>query len=139
MSKQTHDESRRESGRKKQIKFRAEESLIEAFDESIEESRAGALRSLMRQEVAGASTTDTPRTPPKDEPLGTAYLTLCDICNADGVIRQDLAVTHLAATMSKRQEIIKRTVLSRLRDRGYLARLTDLYGNASYKLRGWDE
>lgn len=139
MSKQTHDESRRESGRKKQIKFRAEESLIEAFEESIEDSRAGALRSLMRQEVSGASNTDTPRTPPKDEPLATAYLTLCDICNADGVIRDDIAETELCTTLGKRVEIINHSVLANLRDRGYLARMTNVYGDASWKLRGWDE
>lgn len=143
MSKQIHDESRRESGRRMQVRYRVDADLLESYDawvdESDHESRSAALRQAMRRDINGGTTRKTPRVPPTDnETLHVAYLKLCDIANADGVIRHDLAEEELSTTLGKRKQAVRHQVLGKLRNRGYLARAANVYGDRSWKLRGWD-
>ncbi len=142
MSKTIHDEGRREDGRRQQVRFRADETLVETFDDWVEgsdhSSRSEALRAAMRRELSDGASVRTPREPPHDDPLRMAYLTLCEICNADGVIRADFAENELSTRLGKRRETVNHSILGKLRDRGYLARVNNVYGDASWKLRGWD-
>jgi len=140
MSKQIHDEGRRESSRRAQVKFRADEGLLEQFDEYAEEnhdSRSEALRYAMRRCLGAADDDVAPLYPPADDPLRTAYLRLVDIANADGVIRHDYAVAELNTLLGKRETTIERAVLRKLRSRGYLRQIANVYGGRSWALRGW--
>jgi Arc/MetJ-type ribon-helix-helix transcriptional regulator len=142
MSKQIHDESKRESSRKKQIRFRAEETLVETFDNWVEGSdygsRSEALRAAMRQTAGEGDPQRAPLVPPAEEPLRTAYIKLCDVANADGVVRHDIAEEELATTLGKRKQTVNHMVLGKLRSRGYLHRSANVYGDRSWSLTGWD-
>lgn len=144
MSKTIHDESRRESGRRTQVKFRCDETLVDDFDAYVEhsehDSRAEALRSGMRQLLGATTGEHVPLTPPTEEPYRTAYLLLVDIANADGVIRHDLAVSELSSKLGLRKKNVERMILDDLRvgNRGYLILVSNLYGGRSWKLNGWD-
>jgi len=143
MSSQLHDG---ESDRPKQVKFRAAESLVEDFDEAIEESteyssRAEGLRAAMSQMTGTAGESPTPRRPPTDnEALRNGYLTLVEIANPDGIIPHELAVSELSTTLGKSQKVIERAVIAKLRNRGYLRQQTNYTAtNRSWKLRGFDD
>ena len=141
MSKQIHDESRRESGRRTQVKFRAEETLLEQFDEYAEtnhDSRAEALRHAMRLCLGAASDDTAPLYPPTDEPHRTAYLRLVDIANPEGIIRHEYALRELSTLLGKPTETVNHAVLKKLQRRGYLAGVSNVYGDRHWKLRGWD-
>ncbi|MFC7131662.1 MULTISPECIES: ribbon-helix-helix domain-containing protein [Salinibaculum] len=142
MSKQIHDEGRRESSRKEQVRFRAEATLLDAFDEWVDESEYGsrseALRAAMRQTAGAGHPDQTPLVPPADEPLRTAYIKLCDVANADGVIRHDIAEQELSTILGKRKRTVNHMILGKLRDRGYLNHVANVYGDRSWGLTGWD-
>jgi hypothetical protein len=143
MSKQIHDEGRRESGRKKQIKVRASAELVEEYDEWVEssqhDSRAEALRQAMRRDLGAGSIEKAPLHPPvENETLRIAYLKLCDIANAEGVVRHDIAEQELSTTLGQRIHTINHGVLGKLRARGYLNQRANVYGGRAWKLNGWD-
>jgi Arc/MetJ-type ribon-helix-helix transcriptional regulator len=144
MSKTIHDEGRRESRRRTQVKFRCDEMLVDDFDDYVErsdhDSRAEALRSGMRQLLGATTGEHVPLKPPTDEPYRTAYLLLADIANADGVIRHDLAVSELSSKLGIRKKNVESLILEKLRvgNRGYLILVSNVYGGRSWKLNGWD-
>ena len=144
MSKQIHDESRRESGRKTQVRFRVDEELLDQYDRWVTDSelssRSEALRTSMRKTIAGGSLAEYPQEPPRDdEVLRTAYVKLYELCNADGVIRHDLAVSELASVLGKRKKVVEHMVLEKLSNRGYIGQTVSFAQNErSWKLRGWE-
>lgn len=131
-----------ESQRKKQVKFRAPEELVEEFDEWCDErdkSRAEALRAHVRACIEGTREYDTPRQPPTDdERLATAYRRLCGVANSDGIIREETAVSVLASVLGVSKTETKAMALRPLDKRGYLNRSANVYGASSYRIVGWD-
>lgn len=113
MSKQIHDESQR----RKQVKFRAPESIVEEFDQWCDEqdmSRAEALRTQMRAVASAGEEYETPRQPPTDDDrLATAYRRLCAVANQDGIIREDTATSILATALGISKKETKPMVLRR--------------------------
>lgn len=140
MSKQIHAG---ESDRRRQIKFRAPEQLIERFDEFVKHSehssRSDALREAMRASVTPADQRETPREPPVEQELREAYLTLCRLANYAGLVPHEVATNELATTLGKSKSLISRTVLKPLRRRGYLKHESNVYGDRAYRIRGWEE
>jgi hypothetical protein len=142
MSQQLHSG---ETSRRKQVKFRADEGLVEEFDAFIENSdeyehRSTGLKAAMRRMLGDADESDAPREPPADEELRTAYMALVGLANYAGIIPHKIATNELSTRLGKSQELVERTVLAELRSRGYLAHKTTW--NSSYrawKLRGVDE
>jgi Arc/MetJ-type ribon-helix-helix transcriptional regulator len=142
MSNQLH---RGEGDRRKQVKFRAGSDLVDEFDAMVQnsdeyQSRAEALRATMKRMLGDIAESDTPREPPADEELRTAYLTLVSLANYAGLIPHKIAINELSTRLGKSQELVERSVLAELRNRGYLAHKTTW--NSSYrawKLRGVDE
>jgi len=142
MSSQLHDG---ESDRQKQVKLRADESLVEEYDEVVEKSdeynsRSEAIRAHMRR-ASGSDEWTTPRQPPTDnEGLREGYTTLCRIANSDGIISHELATAELSTTLGLSQTAIERAVLRKLRQRGYISQKTNWTGsNQVWKLRGIDD
>ncbi|WP_229112954.1 hypothetical protein [Halapricum desulfuricans] len=137
MSKQIHDESQR----RKQVKFRAPEHVVEEFDRWCDDqdmSRAEALRSQMQAVVSGGAEYDTPLRPPgNDERLATAYRRLCAVANQDGVVREGTATSVLATVLGISKTETKPMVLRPLHERGYLTRQSNVYGATSYHIVGW--
>lgn len=142
MSKQIHNG---EADRRKQVKFRADSSLIEQFDEMVEQSdefdhRADALRAAMRRSIGAADESSAPLEPPVEEELRTAYLTLVRLSNFAGIIPHDIAVAELSTTLAKNQKVIERRILGKLRRRGYLQHICNIQGtDRSWKLRGHND
>lgn len=138
MSKHIHDEPNRNG----QVKIRVAEPLIEQFDHWVQDSeyanRSEAIRKLMARAINGRDSA-APLDPPREEPLGKAYLLLVDIANHDGVIPHEIAVTELSTKLGKRKKIVERSVIQKLRERGYLRQSANLYGERSWSLRGWDD
>ncbi|WP_436934994.1 hypothetical protein [Halovenus marina] len=141
MSKQIHDESQR----RKQVKFRAAESLIDEFDALVDTSdeydnRADALRSAMRRALGDADESDAPREPPADETLRSAYLALVSMANHRGVVPHDIAVAELSTQLARSQDIINRRVLGKLRKRGYLRQLVgERLVDRAWQVRGMED
>lgn len=130
-----------EGGRRKQVKFRVDGDLLDAFDDWVDESnhssRSDALRAGMRRLLGAVDETDAPRHPPIDEPERTAYLTLLSICNADGLVRHELAVTELSSKLCRTKPMAE-SQLTKLRRRGYLAARSNWQGTErAWKLRGY--
>lgn len=139
MSKQIH----REEQRRKQVKFRAPEDVVEEFDQWVDDrdmSRSEALRSHMRACVSGGQSYDTPCQPPTDnERLETAYRRLCAVANADGLIREDTVTSILASVLGISKAETKPMVLKPLLKRGYITRQSNIYGDTSYRVAGWND
>jgi len=114
MSKQIH----KEENRNKQVKFRAQESLVEAFDEAISVSRSEALRELMEERVGQGGDLDVP----DDEQLADAYRWLVDYTHRKSTDTVHLRVVknHLSQTMGMDQKILRGEVLIPLQKRGYI-------------------
>lgn len=142
MSKQIHDG---EADRRKQVKIRADAALVERFDAHVERSeeygnRAEAIRAMMKRTLGNADETGAPQVPPTDDDqLREGYMTLVAIANPDGVIPHDLAVAELSTALGRSQKVVERTVLGKLRKRGYIGQKTNFTtSNRSWKLRGVD-
>ncbi|WP_159900723.1 hypothetical protein [Salinirussus salinus] len=142
MSKQIHDEGRREQSRRTQVKFRADKELVDAFDDYVDssehDSRAQALRSAMRQAMGAAEPDRAPLQPPADERLRTTYLALVDIANADGEITHELAVEELKQQLGAQDRMVNRRLKALSQD-GYLLRLTSVYGGDAWRLAGQED
>lgn len=115
MSKQIHDEDQR----RKQVKFRADESLVEEFDATIDGSRSEALREAMRTVVE--RTDGDLVVPTDDEELADAYRWLVAHSNDRGNVPLRLARKNLAQTTGYSQEEVRRFVLVPLARRGYVS------------------
>lgn len=141
MSNQLH---RGESDRRQQVKFRCDERLVEEFDEMVADSdeydnRSDALRAGMVRMVDGGNF-ETPREPPAEEPLRSAYLALIPLTSPKGIVPHHVAVSELQSATGKSKTIIERRVLGKLANRGYIKHLTNWQGSArSWKVWGVDE
>jgi hypothetical protein len=115
MSKQIHDEQQR----RKQVKFRAPESLIEEFDEAIGTNRSAALRQLMKNRIGRAGELDTP----DDEDLAKAYRWLVEYVNSRGktTVRLRHARNQLAQHMSSEANLLRSEIFRPLEERGYIS------------------
>jgi len=138
MSNQLHTG---EEQRRKQVKIRAKEGLVEQFDEWCEDqdvSRSEGLRDAMRSRVNGEGIEwQTPRQPPRDdERLATAYETLCAVANQDGVVREGTALSVVATKLGLSKAEIQAMALKPLAKRGYLSRESNVYGATSYRING---
>jgi len=126
-----------EHDRKTQVKFRVSESIVEQFDKMIEgdeyESRSDALRVLMKREIGTSEEQAAPRDPPVEPDMRDAYLRLISLASADGVVSHEIATQELAVTQQIPERLVERRLLSHLRERGYLAQLT----NESASDRAW--
>jgi hypothetical protein len=126
------------------VSLKADEELVDSFDEWVEgsrfDSRSAALRGLMRDATDRPLDTGTPLVPPDDELLGESYRKLCRASTGDGVIKHERARRVLAGgpeNLSKSD--VLDMVLRPLHRRGYLLRRANLYGATAWKLVGWDE
>lgn len=113
MSSQLHDG---ESARKKQVKFRARESLVEQFDDVIEGPRAEAFREFMQETVDGGGDLDVPN---GDESLATAYRWLV-AHSRDGTVRLRRARNRLAVETGLSERDVRVELLAPLETRGYV-------------------
>jgi len=121
MSKQIHDEG----NRRKQVKFRVDEQLVEEFDDQIgDRNRSEVLRELLQDRVEGPESEDTPLVPPTDDRLREAYIALCEIANRDGVIRWATALSVLSSRLGLNKTEINAVVLKKLHKNGYIRRLS---------------
>jgi len=143
MSKQLH---RGEQDRRQQVKFRADEQLVAEFDAWVEasdeyDSRAEALRASMRRTLGDADETGAPREPPADEELRTAYLTLVSLANYRGTVPHKIAIHELTTKLAKSEDIINRSVLGELRNRGYLQQLVSKSDTSdrAWRVRGVED
>ena len=138
MSNQLHDG---EEQRRKQVKIRAPERLVEEFDEWCEaqgKSRSEALRQSMKARTERTAEYDTPRQPPTDnETLARAYRRLCALASQDGSVPAETAVTALASTLNLDKTGVKRVALTPLDQRGYINYTSNVYGSAAYEIAGW--
>jgi len=85
--------------RSKRVTIRADEDLLEAYDEVCEDrgvSRSASIREHMERTVADAELTD--RRMPKDDDLAAAYRTLLRRTKGGGWIPRDQACKALAQT-----------------------------------------
>jgi hypothetical protein len=124
----------------KRPSFTCSERLLDAFDEWVEQSdhgsRSEALKSLMKDAVAGGVSHDTPREPPAEEPLRTGYQKLVNAANADGWIRHDQAVIILSSNgIGVTKKTASGQVIKPLCRRGYLRRSCNIEGDTSYRIR----
>jgi hypothetical protein len=140
MSSQLHSG---ESDRRKQVKFRADEPLVEDFDDWVAQSdvyqnRTDALQAAMQQMMGESEDIQPPRQPPGESDLRTAYLTLVKHCNYQGIIRHRIALRRLNTKLGTGEEI-NEDHLSKLRQRGYIRQLTNAQSfRRSWVVRGVD-
>ena len=125
---QTDDESRR----RKQVKFRADESLVEAFDETISVSRSEALRQMMEERIERSGDLDVP----EDDDLATAYRWLVTYTNRRGksTVRLGVAENRLSQKLGYAQSGVRSEILYPLEDRGYIK---TNHGPPGYQGDGW--
>ena len=119
MSKQIHEERQR----RKQVKFRAGESLVDEFDEAIgDKSRAEALRELM-QEAVDAPEHDGCLDVPDDADLAEAYRWLVRHTARKGkpTVRLHTAKRELSQARSMSKSGVRAELLMPLERRGYIA------------------
>lgn len=140
MSNQLH----RESQRRKQVKFRADEDLVEDFDEWVEQSeyasRNEALEDLVSNVVDDGEEFGTPLVPPSETHLSRAYERLCMAANEGGVIRGKSA--RRACSGGPRnigKDEVETLLLRPLQNRGYLKRLANIHGDEAWRLVGCSE
>lgn len=142
MSNQLHSD---ETSRRKQVKFRADEELVERFDAMIENSdeyqhRSEALKASMRRMLGAADETAGPMEPPAEEELRSAYMSLVALANHAGYIPHKVAINELSTSLGKSAELVERSILNELRSRGYLAHKTTWNGSyRAWKMRGVEE
>lgn len=134
----------KESNRRKQVKFRADEPLVEAFDEWVEDSeyasRNEALETLVGNVVEDGEELGTPLIPPRKSRLSRAYKRLCMAANQNGVIRAKTARRACAGgPQNLSKDEVEPLLLRPLQDRGYLRRLANVHGDYAWKLVGWSD
>lgn len=126
----------------KQVKFRASGDTVDEFDawvgESEYKSRAEALRGLMERSMKGGAGMGMPLEPPEDESLSKSYKRLVEVASSKGVIPHDVATSELSSLIGRQKKSVERSVLSKLRERGYLKQTANLYGDRAWTLRGWE-
>lgn len=130
---------RSEEDRDQQIRIRCPEKLVSDFDEFVTEhdeysSRSEALRSLMRQEI-GTTDNDLPREPPKDDQLRAAYVRIVEMAGQSGTLPHDLITTELASDLGMSQKLVEHQIIHKLRRRGYLKQIANLYGRRAWQVR----
>jgi hypothetical protein len=138
MSKQIHDESQR----RKQVKFRANESMVDAFDEWVEESEYGsrneALETLVGNIVEDGDELGTPLIPPSESRLSRAYKRLCMAANQNGIVRSRTARRACAGGPNNLgKDEVEPLLLRPLHKRGYISRLANVQGDTAWQITGW--
>ena len=130
MSKQIHDEA----DRRKQVKFRAPENLVEAYDDAVAGARSEALRQHMRQIVNdfGAPASDVqPFEAPDDSDLEAAYHALVETRNIDAIVPGKKARRVIAVQVAHADQKDAYAILKKLADRGYVSLSHSEPGKAS--------
>lgn len=117
MSKQIHDETQR----RKQVKFRADESLVDQFDDAIDGSRAEALRDLMKEAVDEPQN-DGKLDVPNDSDLAEAYRWLVRRTQRKGkdTVRMHAAKRELSQQQGTDKRGVRSELLTPLENRGYI-------------------
>ncbi|WP_436909962.1 hypothetical protein [Halosimplex marinum] len=125
---QNDDESRR----RKQVKFRADESLVEDFDEAISVSRSEALRQMMEARIDQGDDLDVP----DDDELAKAYRWLVSYTNRRGkaTVRLGVAENRLSQKLGYDQTGVRSEILYPLQERGYIK---TNHGPPGYQGDGW--
>jgi hypothetical protein len=125
------------------VSFQADETLVENFDDWVEQSQYGsrseALRTLMAQASDSTPDSGTPLVPPTEERLATAYKRLCDYANQNGVVRHEAAKSGLASVLNLNKGEIYHAVLKKLHRRNYLRSKGNIYGDRAWIIVGWDD
>jgi len=111
-----------ESSRRRQVKLRAPEQLVEDYDDGLgDTSRAEDLRDHMREVAYGSDRRDDEgMQPPGNHVHGVAYKTLCKLRSDGGVVRGEQAKRALAAQLPHHSKADIYPVLSELQDLGYV-------------------
>ena len=133
------------SERAKRTSIRVHEELLEEFDELVEErnsTRTDQIRRLMQLEVQRSNNEgyQTPLRPPLDGQLAYGYERLCQASNASGVIKGSVAekvTTNGPNNLAKSET--RHLVLRPLQRRGYIRRMSNLYGDEAYRIVGWED
>lgn len=120
------------------------EELIAEFDDWWEQSdydsRSQAIRGVMREAVDGPVETTTPLVPPDEDRLEWGYRKLCAAANGSGVIKTKRAKRVCSnGPENLTKEEVPDLVLHPLRRRGYVRRLSNLYGAESWAIVGWED
>ncbi len=133
----------------KRLTVRVHEDLADEFDEWAEENhgdRSKAVRTFMRDAVGGGVDAEdlTPLQPPREELLSDSYRKLCAFARRSGsdagIVRTETAeriCSGGAEGLSK--EDVDTSVLRPLQRRGYLRRISNIYGESSWRINGWDD
>ncbi|WP_435358434.1 hypothetical protein [Haloarchaeobius sp. DFWS5] len=116
MSKHIHGG---ENGRKKQVKFRADEGLIDALDDSLDVSRAEFFRQAIVDHLDDDAT-DADADLPDDDRLRDGYQRLRQVTGPNGRIDTDAALSTVAEATGVKKGAVKRTIIKPLDQRGYL-------------------
>jgi len=137
------------AGEMKTPSVRVQEDLLDEFDEWADENYGGrseAIRTFMRDAVAGGVDEEdlTPLQEPREELLNESYRELCAFCRRSGStsgIVQDSTARRVCSGGSEglAKEDIDTSILQPLQRRGYIRRLSNVYGVTSWRLVGWDK
>jgi len=121
--------------------FSLPSDVWDEFEEIADErdsSRSEMIRQFVKDCVREPDEPDTPLFPPADDRLATAYKRLVALSNDDGVARDQHAKSVLGSVLGISKEEVEPVVLLDLQRRGYVRRLSNLYGRTSWKLVGWN-
>jgi hypothetical protein len=82
---------------------------------------------------------ETPLQPPQDDRLAWGYRRLVDVANDEGVVRDETAKRACSGGKHglSKDEVIS-YIIKPLYRRNYIRKMSDLYGNRSWNIRGWD-
>jgi hypothetical protein len=122
------------------ITFRVPSHLKEQFKNDVDNMSA-TLQEYVRDHVNKSDVEQpTPRDPPTEQHLARAYEQLCEIVSREGVVKQSTAKRMLSGGPRKcSKEDVVHNLLHPLRKRGYIHRTSDVYGNVSWHIHGWDD
>lgn len=115
MSRMHNDD---ESQRRKQVKFRADEQLVDEFDDAIDVSRSEALRQFMKARIERGHGLDEP----DDDELADAYRWLVEFTSRRGksTVRLGVALNRISQRLGYDQSGVRTEILQPLESRGYI-------------------
>jgi len=132
----------------KKPSVRVHQDLLDEFDEWADKNYGGrseAIRTFMRDAVSGGVDDEdlTPLQEPREELLAESYRKLCAFCrrsgSTSGIIQANTALRVCAGgSEGLAKEDVDTSILQPLQRRGYIRRLSNVYGTTSWQLVGWD-
>jgi len=126
------------------VSVRLSGDRLDRFEEFLEEhdaSKSAVVRRGIDAVTSGPVATEQgpPFAEPDEDRLARAYRKLYRNANTDGVIGDDAARRVCAGGSEGYSKAEVKTALLRpLHKRGYLRRMANIYGDAAWRINGWD-